>query len=170
MLERVSDDQGTWEKLMRQWEAECDSFGENLDDYATASLPVVAQVARGTQVKNLGAYAFTMDGSFKAVCQANATYLPGYTGKVLRIRHIVLAPEFDFSPDISVDDYITVLVGVFSGAISLTNKEMEADHLKFHLRSPAEREFGTHFTKAIHDQGIVKDASVKGSWIYLSKI
>ena len=169
MLERVNGKDGSWAELIKQWEKQCEGYGESLDDFAVASLPVIEDLARGAQQRYAGAYAYSEGGEYKAACQVNSTFLPKYEGKVLRVRHIVLSPDFDFSDTPTVEDYTNVLVGVFVGAISLTMEEMPSAHVKFHLRSPIERELGQHFTNAISGNAAFKDVAMQGSWIYLSK-
>ncbi|WP_420325450.1 hypothetical protein [Mameliella sp.] len=169
MLKRVNGQDGSWPDLISQWEKQCEIYGESLDDFAVASLPVIEGLATGAQQHYAGAYAYSDDGNYKAVCHVNSTFLPKYDGKVLRVRHIVLSPDFDFSDTPTVDDYTDVLVGVFVGAIALTMEEMPSSHVKFHLRSPIERELGEHFTKAISGNAAFKDVAMQGSWIYLSK-
>ncbi|MFG6566654.1 hypothetical protein [Sulfitobacter sp. 1A13679] len=166
---RVSYQNQEWHRLVREWSAECDEFEENFGEYATASLPVLDELASSAQTPAAGVFGYEEEGSFKAVYQANSSFLPGYVGKVLRIRHIVLAPKFDFSDEFDIDDYINVMIGVFAGAILLADGELMAQHVKFHLKSPAEREFGQKFIQAAGKQPVFAKAEMRGSWIYLSK-
>lgn len=168
-LERVSLADGAWESLCRQWEGECEEFGEEFDEFAPASFPVLDALARGTPFANAGVFAVLENGEYLAACQINATLLPGYTGKVLRVRHIVFSPRYDLSPDLEVEDYAKTLVGVFGGVIVLSYKNMVASHIKFHLRSPAERQFGTLFKEALEGHGAFSEVAMRGAWIYLSK-
>lgn len=158
-----------WAKLVLEWESQCSDFEEDFGEYAMASLPVLAELACSIPRRDAAVYALTLDGAVDAVCQANSTFLPGYTGKVLRIRHIVLSPRFDFSADVDIEDYVKTLTGVFSGAVGLAYKEMPSEHVKFHLKSPAERTFGQAFTNALKGNVSFTEVAIKGSWIYLSK-
>ena len=168
MFERISKDY--WAKLVLDWEAECAEFGENFDDYAVASLPVLRELACAPPRRDAAVFGSVSSEKLDVVCQANSSYLPGYTGKVLRIRHIVLSPRHDYSEEFTLDDYCSTLVGVFSGALDLADGEMMSDHVKFHLKSPAERAFGKAFTDVLKDHKAFTDVAIKGSWIYLSKI
>ena len=167
MLSRLSEVE--WRKLILQWEEECARHGENFDEYAVASLPVLAELACSAPRRDAAVFGLAKDGLINVVCQANACFLPGYTGKVLRIRHIVLSPKFDFSDELELSDYQEALVGVFQGALSLAYGEMPSDHVKFHLKSPAERAFGAAFTEALKNGAHFSNVAIKGSWIYLSK-
>ncbi|QPM89398.1 hypothetical protein [Pseudooceanicola algae] len=167
---KASTSDPTWSELMTAWEQECSDYEENLADYASASLPILDELARGTPTLNAATYVLKVAGAPKAAFQANRTFLPGYTGKVLRIRHIVTSPKFDFDNTIDYDEYIDVMVGVFSAALDLAYGELASDHIKFHLKSPVERTFGHNFTDALRGDGAFKIADIRGSWIYLSKV
>ncbi|UWQ83192.1 hypothetical protein [Leisingera caerulea] len=167
-LERVTAVNGSWQELMTDWEAQCAEYSENLSDYAIASLPVLAELATGAQLKNAGVYVLKDGANHLAACQANVAFLPGYTGQVLRIRHITLSPSYDFSDDIPLDNYANVLVSIFTGSVELALGEMPAEHAKFHLRSPAEREFADRFVQALEGNSSFENVCLKGSWVYLS--
>lgn len=167
MLQRITE--RDWAKLILDWEAECSEFGENFDDYAVASLPVLSDLACSAPRRDAAVFGLKNDGKVDVVCQANSSFLPGFTGKVLRIRHIVLSPRFDFSEDIEIEDYSQTLIGVFTGVLRLAYSEMVSDHVKFHLKSPAERVFGEAFTNALQGEDAFEKVAMKGSWIYLSK-
>ena len=171
MLEllRLSLADGNWGSLCQQWEDECIHYGESLDDYAPGAFPVLAQLASGPQLSNAGVFAVANARGFQAACQVNATLLPGYEGKVLRVRHIILSPRYDFDDMEDIKEYITVLVSIFGGAILLSYGKMPSEHVKFHLRSPVERQFGQMFTDALIEQGKFKKINMKGAWIYVSK-
>ena len=167
MLSRVSKDD--WNKLILQWEDECSHYGENYSDFATASLPVLEHLAYSAPLRDASVYGLVQDDKYQVVCQANSTFLPGYQGKVLRVRHIGLSPRFEFSETVDLQDYTTSLIGVFTGALEVAQQDMPADHIKFHLKSPAERAFGNAFTDALEDHDAFTSVAMKGSWIYLSK-
>lgn len=166
LLNRLSRE--SWAQLALAWEEECNEYEEDFSDYAIASLPVLEDLACGPPLRDAAVFSFKEAGKVDAIFQANVTFLPGYDGKVLRIRHIVLAPGFDFG-DFDIDQYATAITGVFSGAVGLAYEGMPADHIKFHLKSPAERAFGESFTNAVQNHEAFKKVVMKGSWIYLSK-
>lgn len=168
MLERMTSADGSWQGLVRDWEAKCSEYSENLDDYATASFPVMDELATGTQRSNAGVYALKDGENHLAACQVNVAFLPGYTGEVLRVRHITLSPSYDFSDEITLDEYANVLVSIFTGTVDLALDQMPAKHVKFHLRSPAEREFADRFVGALSGNSAFKNVSLIGSWVYLS--
>lgn len=169
MLKRVTKE--GWENIVTEWEAQCSDFGEDFKDYATASLPVLEKLANQTPRAKEAVYSLTdEEGRSRAVLQANSTLLPKYDGMVLRIRHIVLAPCYDFSDDEDiVAQYKDVLVGVFSDTLRIADEDMPSQHVKFHMKSPAEREFGKLFTAELQKTDSFAMSAMKGSWIYLSK-
>ncbi|MDE0696146.1 MAG: hypothetical protein OXH76_09985 [Boseongicola sp.] len=169
-MERVSLADGSWTRLCHQWEHECDSFGEAFDEFTPASFSVLDDLARGTPFANAGVFAASNDNDYVAAFHANVAFLPNYEGKVLRIRHIVFAPRYDLDPNMKMEDYAGILVAVFAGAIILSNDVMAAPHIKFHLRSPVERQYGDLFTKALNVHEVFKEATMQGAWIYVSKI
>ena len=70
----------------------------------------------------------------------------------------------------SIEAYTVLLGGVFAEAVALSYDQMPADHIKFHLKSPAERTFGNLFTNALGERNVFREVVMKGSWIYLSKV
>ena len=168
-LKRVSLADSSWNELCRQWESECAEFNEDFSEFAPASFPVLDKLARGAQLVNAGVFAVPNGENYSAACQANATRLPGYDGKVLRVRHIVFSPSYDFGGDLTLNDYEKALLSVFGGTINLSYGEMVAQHIKFHLRSPAETQFGNSFTELLKGHKAFEEVSMRGAWIYLSK-
>jgi hypothetical protein len=161
---------GSWEALLDAWEAECNAYEENLSDYATASLPVLSDLASQTPLKNSGVFVLSHEENQLAVCQANVAFLKGYDGPVLRVRHITFSPRFDYDSDIPLSEYTEALVEVFVHAIQLALTEMPAKHVKFHLRSPTEREYAQAFSDALQGNSAFTKVAAKGSWIYLSLV
>ena len=162
-------DASGWQNLALEWEKQSNSFGENFSDHASASMPVLEELASGAQLADAGVYSYDVEGIPQAIAQCNATFLPGYTGKVLRVRHIVLAPRFELDDSLSLEDYGEVLVGIFGGSVLLSVGEMPTEHVKFHLRSPAEQMFGERFKTALLKSPVFTKVDMRGSWIYLSK-
>lgn len=172
-LVKVAEADGSWEELTKAWKAQCERYGESLDDYAIASMPILSDLAADSSnsvQRKAGVFALTSDGVFEAACHANVALLPGYKGPVLRMRHITFSPKFDYDSAIEINQYERALVGVFVGTLRLSYGEMKADHIKFHLRSPAERMFAQAFTKALDDNVDFSQVETKGAWLYLSKV
>jgi len=163
-------DANGWQMLTDQWSLQCETYGEDFAEYASASLTVLRELAIGPRQRNAAVFGFGEAGDdIRAVCQVNSAHLPSYTGKVLRVRHIVFAPVFDLSDQFVLDDYADVLISVFLGALEIADNELKSEHVKFHLRSPAEREFGAKFTQALGGNSAFSKVDMRGTWIYLSR-
>lgn len=168
MYSRV--DKAGWEQIALTWESQCNSFNENFTDYGVASMPVLQELATGPALRNAAIFSVSGENLEPvAMFHANSAFLPGYNGAVLRIRHITFAPRFDLDETLSLDDYMVALIDVFVSSIAISYKEMVAPHIKFHLKSPAERMFGERFTEALQSRDEIKAVDLRGSWIYISK-
>lgn len=165
---RVSRENGLWKDLLVSWEAQCGSFNENFDEYASASMTVLKDLADGVQLHDRGVYALFDKGAFHSVAQLNCNFLPGYEGKVLRVRHIVLAPEYDFSEDIPLDVYGRTLALTFDGVLNVATSDMPATHVKFHLRSRGDRQFFSEVQPRLAQRGEFAAVEMRGAWLYLS--
>ncbi|OJY34660.1 MAG: hypothetical protein BGP11_08580 [Rhodobacterales bacterium 65-51] len=166
---RVSSENRLWNGLIADWEDQCREFSEDLGEYAMASLPVLESLASETQRKNAGVFALRSDRGYEGICQLNVTPLPGYNGPVLRVRHIVHAPRYDFDNTLGVDEYGQVLTGTLLGVFRTSNGEMKAQHIKFHFKSPAEQMFFTRLKDALSEKEVFSSIELKGSWLYITK-
>ena len=166
---RVSQADGTWDALCQQWEQSCLSFHEDFSDFAPATLPVLHQLATGPLLTNAAIYTVRRQSEYHAAYQANVCRLPRYDGPVLRVRHITFSPLYDYDENLNIDNYRQTLLEVFIGALLLSDDQMSAEHIKFHLRSPAEREYGNHFQEALSSHSAFSQVEMRGAWIYLSK-
>ncbi len=168
----VSIPNGEWQKLIEDWSRQLEPYYENIDDYMTASLPVLEDLAKEPKRSDRGVFGLKNNDGYDAICKINVTYLPGYTGKVMRVRHITYAPCIDFwDPETEgelLEYYGTILVKMFIGALRLREQAMPADHLKVHYRSPAERMFFDKIAHAFHE--VPTGIAVKqwGAWVYFS--
>ena len=168
-LHRVSHANGLWGDLLQQWEKDCASYSENFDDYATASIGVLRPLAEQAQVTQAGVYGLKDESGYIGACQLNAAYLPGYDDKVLRVRHIVHAPIFDFKEDLDVDDYVKFLGGLFVSVFNASVTEMPCPYVKFHFQSPAERTFFDSMTDQLSEISAFAEVKMVGSWLYIKK-
>lgn len=168
-FERVSYDNGRWGELLNQWEQEATTYGENFDDYMPASIEAIRPLAEEAQVLNAGVYGVRSESRYLGLCQLNAAFLPGYQGKVLRVRHITFSPKYDYDEGLSVEDYATVLSDVFIGAYSVSGGEMPAPHMKFHFRSPAEKVFFDRLKEVLREHDAFASVEMRGAWLYIAK-
>ena len=168
-LTRVSRSDGSWIRLCRQWEQECTDFNENFGEFASASFPVLDILARGPLLARAGVFAVSGDGGYSAACHVDVCQVTGCEGEALRVRLITFSPRFDLDDGLSLDDYARTLVRVFAGAVGLSCDAIPVRHIRFQLRSPAERQFADLFDEALDGLGTFQDLVMRGAWIHLSK-
>lgn len=166
-LEKLLISTGTWDLFESDWRAQCSTFGEDFDQYAIGSIPVLREMAAQSSADLAVVGLRAENGSYAAVAQVNTAYLPGYDGKVLRVRHMLMSPTHDFG-ELTIEDYATVLSRMFSRTVSLTFSEMPASHVKFHLRSPGDRQFFSSALTALKDFEFFTNVAMRGSWLYLT--
>lgn len=168
VLVQVREADGSWAELKDRWQGECEQFGEDFEQYAITAWPVLDELANADKA-DAGVFALKCDeGKFHAVCQANSTHLPGYTGKVLRIRHLLMAPYYDFG-DYSIEEYSAVLAKMFARTIVLSIDRLPSRHIKFHLRSPSDRTIFSIVGERLDGSDIFSSVEVKGAWLYMTK-
>jgi hypothetical protein len=167
MLTELNENDGSWQALKADWRAQCETYGEDFDGYGLATFGVLDPLAATGHAKSC-VYGFHVGGSCQMVCEANRTMLPGYTGYVLRVRNTTFAPKFDFE-DQTVESYGTALVGLFGGILALSDSLGPTPHIKFHLRSPADRTFFQALCEPLLTLPIFDSIAVRGAWLYVTK-
>lgn len=158
---------GTWAEVETQWRAECQRFGDDLDEWAIDAFPVVRQQASEDHPRARALGLFGDDGDCHAVCFVNLTPLPGYEGPVLRVRHLLVAPRYDLE-DSPQEDYGRLLTSVFTAVVGMTYGELAARHVKFHLRSPADVAFFQAVERTLSTLPHFESVKMRGAWLYLS--
>jgi len=170
-LKRLKAADGSWAAFEADWSAQCVAFDEDFGQFAQATIGVLRDLAEQTPAPKAAATFGLWNsetGAFDAVAQLNSTLIPGHDGKVLRIRHLLLSPYFDFG-DYPIETYSTVLSRMFAHTASLSVAGTFASrHIKFHLRSPADRQFFAGFVEPMAQLGIFSKVVMRGAWLYLS--
>lgn len=166
---RLLDADGTWEKFYDQWKKQCEIYDEDIDEFAIGTFSVVREFIKD-KIHETGVFAVERNDECVAIYKANRALIPGYTTPVLRIRHLVVSPDFDFG-DKPIDDYALALTSALIGAVRLSSEdpEFEANHLKFHLSSPADRQFFAALGKGLNQMGAYQTVHSTGSWLYITK-
>lgn len=166
-IERLRKSDGTWNQLETDWGEQCAEFGEEFSQFATGSIPVLRDAASDER-DDCGVFAVRGDdGRIAAVAQVNFTHLPGYTDKVLRVRHLIMSPALDYGEE-DIADYGKILSRMFVRTVSLAYSEMPSSHVKFHLRSPADRQFFADVIDALKEFEIFASVAMRGAWLYLA--
>jgi hypothetical protein len=123
-------------------------------------------LAEQAQVTQSGVYGLKDESGYIGACQLNSAFLPGLEGKVLRVRHIVHAPTFDFDEKVEINDYTKLLTGLFVSVFNVSVTEMPSPHVKFHFQSPAERAFFKEMTSNLSEIDDLAEVKMIGSWLY----
>ena len=165
----LNKEDGSWEKLEDDWKNQCTSFDEEIDEYATASLPVLRDIVINNTSDHSIFALYGDDNVHHAICCLNSVFIPGYKSKVLRVRHILLSPNFDFG-DFTIEEYGNVLTEVFFGALAVSEDSLRSDHIKFHLRSHADRNFFATLGKNLNDSKLFDSVKFRGAWMYVDKV
>ncbi len=165
----LSSSDGSWDAFKADWAQQCESFNEEFETYAEGAFSVVEELIEAPE-KSAGVYACRLDGRHVSMCQVNVKGLPGYDSPVMRVRFLTLSPEFDFG-DKSVDEYAKVLVVTLASILALSDEDgpMKAKYLKFHLSSPADRQFFALLGQGLNDDEDFTSVTLRGSWLYITK-
>ena len=166
-FKRISQENGLWGKLWAEWDEICSSFDENFQDFAPSSLTVLQPLAESPQTSSSGVFALIEQDSILAVCQLNVAWIKGYDNKVLRLRHLLLSPKYDFSDEVTVDKYVQILSEMFAGTVLCAKNEMLAKHVKLHLQSPADRELFKEIEQHLIKTATVSSVKMHGAWLYV---
>lgn len=163
----LTKDDGSWDAFLENWRTQCGEFDEEIENFASATLRELGELATEGHPR-AGVYGLQDGDDFVAVCQANCVPLPDYDGPVLRLRFLTVSPRFDFG-DFEVEQYATLLVRVLVAALVLSDDEHEAKHIKFHLKSPADRAFFAALGSHLNDEDEFESVKMIGSWLYITK-
>ena len=166
---RLYERDGSWQRFLQDWRGQCSALGEDFDElYSVSPVQVVQDLTRGEPRTDAGVFALEDDSGFHAICQVNCANLPGYIGKVLRVRMMYFSPSYDFG-ERSDEEYGQMLIHLISGIFSLSEDAMKAPHIKFHLRSPADRPFFMALGAKLDKTTAIKSVGTRGAWLYITK-
>lgn len=167
VFERLSSADGTAGAWERQWKEQCKHFDEDFDTFASSAMDVLRVLAQNPR-NDAAVYALKDDeGNYLFAAQLNATLLPKYDGRVLRVRHMVACPDIDFG-EVDVESYGRILSAIFSRALSVAYNEYECRHVKFHFRSPPDRQTVSVAADYMAGNHEFESVQTRGSWLYIS--
>lgn len=169
-LERLNKADGSWDTFKKQWEQQCVTYDEEFENYASASLSTLEDECDDEAAdSDSGVFALSDNhGVFHAACFLNSTFLKGWSGKVLRVRHLVLSPYYDFE-DLELEKYAITLAHAFTAIIDVSNSELDSKHIKIHYRSPYDRTFFAAFALTMKSSKGFETVESKGMWLHLTK-
>ena len=165
---RISRADGTWDQLCRQWEQDCPSYNEDFFDLYPCNPARTTRTGHRTAPDECCRLRCQTRVWLQRCTSGQRMPSPRHDGLVLRVRRITCSPTYDYNSEITIYDYVTTLINVSAGARLLSNGEMSAQHIKFHLRSPAELQYGDHFLQALRDNSAFSLVEMRGARNYLS--
>ncbi|MDE4173592.1 hypothetical protein PXK01_05465 [Phaeobacter sp. PT47_59] len=169
-MKRLSHDDGSWSEFLEKWKRECHEFDEDFVSYMPTTLPMLAdQIETCVNDKWSGVYGIQGDDeAYEAVCFLNGAFIPKFTGRVLRVRHLILAPKYDFG-DYSEDEYARLLSTVFERVLNESDTRLPCPHVKVHFRSPADVAIFRKFAENLDQLSHFSSVKMVGSWLFVSK-
>lgn len=169
-LTRLNRKNGTWDAFETQWKTDADSYDDGRVFFESPSIQTLkSECCNGEVDPSSGVFALTdNDNNVHAACFLNSTHLKGYDGKVLRVRHTIFSPYYDYE-DLEMEDYAISLTNMFHGIVDASNTELQSDHIKIHYRSPHDRPFFTAFALNMQHAKMFKEVASKGMWLHITK-
>lgn len=154
-------------KFEEEWSDQCNQVEDCYTSYATAPLSVIRAMAEEDNDKEW-AIGIEHDGRFMAAACAIRAAQKGYSGHVLRIREVTVCPLLDYGK-LDENAYSGTLIGILNGALKLSESDLKADHIKLHLRSPADSVFFRAFGNTLDSKGVFAATEAHGAWLTVSK-
>lgn len=168
-MKRLSHTDGTWGELLSQWSRQCHDFGEDFEGYLPDTINLLGSLVEQTEGERWdGVFAFEEGASIEGICFVNGAFIPGYSGRVLRVRHIILSPKNDFG-DYEEQHFADILGGMFEEVLQLSEGLIPCQHLKFHFRSPADVAIFQKFSSILSKTDLFSNVSMKGAWLMLTR-
>lgn len=167
-LVRLSLETDSWSTLMGDWGQQASQAGYDINEYAPGVLQELQKCCH-ENADDSGSYGLfdSSDGKYDIICQLNWTFLPGYRGKVLRLRHLTVSPNIDLqATDKKYEDILTNLLT--ETELLARHIDVNCEHIKFHLRSPGDRVFFRQLGTALSNGKLYQSVDIRGAWLYLS--
>lgn len=164
---RLSASDGSLAALDADWKAQCDEVGEELESYGSATMAPIRTFAESDSAKEW-AIAIKEGERFMAIACAIRTRQKPFDGWVLRIREVTVCPLLDYG-NLDENSYVDTLIGILNGALKLSESDLKAEHIKLHLRSPADAVFFRAFGNTLDSKGVFAATETHGAWLTISK-
>lgn len=166
---RLEHHDGSFQGLQDDWKAQCHQFDEDFEGYVGLPLSTLSELVEDCNGnRHDGVYALSSgDAEYAAVCFTNSAFIPGFRERVLRVRHLVLAPKFDIG-EYDAEVYAKLLTDVLDALIELAKSEVDAKHIKVHFRSPADSQVFGEYSRELHTSGVFSNVATHGAWLIVS--
>jgi len=168
-IRRLRTSNGSWNLLEDDWSNQCTEVGDDFESYGAASVSMVRKFAEADSNTEwaLGLYDKSSKNYYASAC-AILTAQKGYTGRVLRIREVVVCPLLDYG-NLPETKYVDTLIHLLNGAVKLSETDLKARHIKIHLRSPADAVFFRAIGTALDRKSVFAATEAHGSWLSFTK-
>lgn len=169
-MQKLSHLDRSWSDLLSQWSDQCHSFGEDFQSFVPETIDLLGNlVEQSAQSKWDGVYGLRDDkGDFQAVCFVNPAFIPNFSGRVLRVRHVLLPPRSDLG-EFDADWHGRTLGEIFERIIELSDDTLPCPHVKFHFRSPADLALFQRVKEELLKSDHFSDVRTVGAWLILTK-
>jgi hypothetical protein len=168
-IRRLRAGDKSWGQFQDDWSAQCDDVGDDFGSYGAAPISMIRQFAENDSESEWAIGLFDKNRrQFLASACAILTTQKGFTGKVLRIREVVVCPLLDFGK-LSESEYVDTLIHLLNGAVKLSESGLKAKHIKMHLRSPADAVFFRAVGTSLDSKGVFAATEAHGAWLSFTK-
>lgn len=164
---RLLASDGTLDSFDADWAAQCSEVGEDCESFGQATVGMIRQLASANNDKEW-AIAISDGERFMAAACAIRTMQKPFTGWVLRIREVTVCPLLDYG-NLDENAYVDTLIAILNGALKLSESNLQAEHIKLHLRSPADAVFFRAFGNTLDSKGVFAATEAHGAWLTISK-
>lgn len=166
---KLLESDGSWDAFEADWRSQCDFYNEDFDTFASDTFGVVKDLVAAANDK-AGLYVLKDGDIHVAMCQLNCAMIPNYKGQVLRARFITLCPNYDLG-EIEVGVYSSLMVELLYHILRVSELDptMASQHVKLHLRSPADQPFFKAFGRGMDEHPLFESVRTVGQWLYISK-
>lgn len=164
---RLLASDGTLGEFDADWAAQCAQVGEDCESFGLATASVIRGFARAGSDKEW-AIAITDGERFLAAACAIRTVQKQFSGWVLRIREVTVCPLLDYG-NLGENSYEETLIAILEGALKLSESNLQAQHIKLHLRSPADATFFREFGNRLDSKDVFAATEAHGAWLTISK-
>jgi hypothetical protein len=169
-MHKLSLNDGTWDALVDDWGKICQTYDEDFDGYMTVSIPTLKQQCVECVNDNWSGSFALKDGDGKHIAAAflNAAHIKGFSGRVLRVRHLVMSPSYDFG-EFDEDMYAKILMKIVADIVIMSDEQLLCPNLKFHFRSPADLVIFRTFAEKLDVLSRFSLVAMVGSWLHIEK-
>ena len=168
-MKKLLSADGSWAELTKQWSAQCHKFDEDFASYIPDTISLLQDLVDQTVNKATdGVFAFVQEDIYQGICFVNGAFIPGFAERVLRVRHVILAPENDFG-EFDEEKYARRLGSFFEAILAVSDSVIHCKHVKIHFRSPADVAIFQKFSANLSQFEQFSSVQMKGAWLMITK-